>query len=311
MSTRLADHCGRELARIADREPSIWVLDGDLADSDGAWHFAERHPGRFLMAGIAEQNMVSVAAGMASAGLRPWVFSFAAFLCYRACDQVRVCLSQARQPVVLVGSHSGGTSGRNGKSHSALNDLAIMLSLPRIQVWSPGDLGDVDLAVRTLTERPAGAYLRMPRRSFAAEAALPGRPAPTRWLRPRARVSIVATGVASHWALGAAARLADAGHDVGILHVLRLAPMPSLAEELREVEQIAVIEDHHCHGGLASLVARSVPSAAVACFGWPGDWSGKSGDDDELRAAGGLSDEQIADRLRELIAQPASGGPRR
>jgi len=83
MTLRLADHCGLYLGELAVQDGRIRVLDGDLADSDGAIHFAERHPDRFLMAGIAEQGMVSVAAGMASCGLRPWVFSFAAFLCYR------------------------------------------------------------------------------------------------------------------------------------------------------------------------------------------------------------------------------------
>src|SRR5687767_4405253 len=111
---KLADHIGALLPGFAQTHPELVVLDGDLADSDGAIHFARACPERFLMAGIAEQNMVSVAAGMAACGLRPWVFSFAAFLCYRAYDQIRVCLGQTRQPVVLVGSHAGGLSGRNG-----------------------------------------------------------------------------------------------------------------------------------------------------------------------------------------------------
>src|SRR5438132_8273085 len=107
MTRRLGDHCGQLLAELAGREPRLRVLDGDLADSDGAIHFARRHPERFIMSGIAEQAMVSMAAGMASCGLRPWVFSFAAFLCYRAYDQIRVCLSQSKQAVTVVGSHTG------------------------------------------------------------------------------------------------------------------------------------------------------------------------------------------------------------
>src|SRR5690349_18346972 len=126
MISRLGDHCGRYLAVMAEIDQTICVLDGDLADSDGAHWFAERHPSRFFMAGIAEQAMVSMAAGMASCGLRPFVFSFAAFLCYRGYDQVRMGLSQARQPVTLIASHSGGATGRNGPSHAALNDLALM-----------------------------------------------------------------------------------------------------------------------------------------------------------------------------------------
>ena len=94
---RLGNHCGKTLRTWAQEDDTLWVLDGDLADSNGAIHFAEAVPERFVMAGIAEQGMVSMAAGMASCGQRPWVFSFAAFLAYRAYDQVRVCLSHARR----------------------------------------------------------------------------------------------------------------------------------------------------------------------------------------------------------------------
>lgn len=313
MSLKLADHCGQLLARLADREPRLWVLDGDLADSDGAIHFAQDHPERFIMAGIAEQNMVSVAAGMACAGLSPWVFSFAAFLCYRAYDQIRVCLSQARQPVVLVGSHSGGACGQNGKTHAAPNDLSLMLSLPHLQVFAPGDFGDVEYAVRTLlkTGPITPAYLRLPRRAFTMADTLPGHPGPMRWLRPKARIALVSTGLSSHWARRTANHLAALGHEVGVLHCLQLAPLPPLAQELTGVEQIFIIEDHHPHGGLASLVHRLALPAVVRSFGWPSDWPGKSGSDDDLRAAAGLSDEALAASIHQFLAYPALSVTRR
>lgn len=133
-----ADHSGRP--PVDDR---IFVIDGDLADSDGAICFANKRSDRFIMAGIAEQNMVSLAAGLAETGNRPRLFSFASFLCFRGYDQTRICLSQAGQPVALVGSHAGGLGGRNGKSHTALNDLSLMLTLPRLQVWAPADEAEV------------------------------------------------------------------------------------------------------------------------------------------------------------------------
>ncbi len=310
MTRRLGDHCGQVLAELGAREPRLRVLDGDLADSDGAIHFAERHPERFLMAGIAEQNMVSVAAGMAACGLRPWVFSFAAFLCYRAYDQVRVCLSQARQPVVLVGSHSGGQSGRNGKTHSALNDLALMLSLPGLQVWSPGDLEDVELAVRTLVAQPAPAYLRLPRRPVRAGESLPGTAAPLRWLRERRRYSIVSTGIASQWALAAADRLAANGIEVGVLHCLQLGT-PALASQLAGIEQLFVVEDHYSFGGLATLVEQLGLAAPVTAFGWPGDWSGKSGGDEALLDRYGLSGPALATTIQAAVERPLVAAARR
>lgn len=299
---KLADHCGRILAGCGDREPRLYVLDGDLADSDGAIHFAQRHPERFLMAGIAEQNMVSVAAGMAEAGRLPWVFSFAAFLCYRAYDQIRVCLSQARQPVTLVGSHAGGLSGRNGKSHAAPNDLALMLSLPSLHVWSPGDCGDVELAVRTILAEPAPSYLRCARTPVDDQRGLPGSPAALRWLLPRRPVVLVSSGIASHWALSAAGRLAEAGVEVGVLHCLRLRPLAAIADELRGVQRIFVVEDHATFGGLASLIGGLGLPAAVTALGWPDDFSGKSGQDEQLLAEHGLSADRLAHTIEAALA---------
>lgn len=302
MKRKLADHCGLLLAERGDTEPRLHVLDGDLADSDGAIHFAHRHPARFLMAGIAEQNMVSVAAGMAEAGLLPWVFSFAAFLCYRAYDQVRACLSHARQPVTLIGSHAGGLSGRNGKSHATPNDLALMLSLPHLHVWAPADCADTELATRTLLEHPAPSYVRFPRTPIDPQRGLPGSPAELRWLLPRRPVALVSTGLASHWALAAARHLAEAGIEVGVLHCLRLRPPGALASELRGLQRIFVVEDHATFGGLASLIHGLGPSAPVSALGWPDDFSGQSGTDDQLLAACGLSADRLALTIQAALA---------
>lgn len=282
---------------MATTDERIVVLDGDLADSDGACHFAERHPERFLMAGIAEQNMVSVAAGMAAAGLLPYVFSFAAFICYRAYDQIRVCVSQARQPVILLGSHAGGLAGRNGKTHAAPNDLALLLTLPGIRVWAPADFQDVELALERSLSHPAPTYIRMPRRPFQAGCNLPGRANDLRWLRPPREVNVVATGLATHWALDVAERLANSGLDVGVLHCARLCAGPRLAEQLRDTKQLVTIEDHTVLGGLGSLVAEQCPATPLLKFGWPVEFAGKSGLDEELLERFGLSTRYMGERL--------------
>jgi len=302
---KLADHLGHALARHGEHDERIWVLDGDLADSDGALHFAQRHPGRFLMAGIAEQNMVSVAAGMADCGRRPWVFSFAAFLCYRAYDQIRVGLSQSRQPVVLAASHAGGLAARNGKTHAAPNDLALMLAMPGMQVWTPGDRDDVELATRTCLAGDGPAYIRMPRRPFDEHEHLPGQAAPLRWLRPRRSITLLSAGLSSHWALETAALLAQRGIEVGVLHCACLQPLEQLAVELQEVRELVVIEDHVRFGGLAALAAQLPLAAHLHAFGWPVDYAGKSGSDDELRAHYGLSAPTLADAVTAIHHQPS------
>src|SRR5205085_12498689 len=137
---RLGQAVANRVAALASVDRRIWVIDGDLGDSYGVDDLATRNRSiRFIQAGIAEQTMVAVAGGIAACGLRPWVFSFAAFLCCRAYDQIRICVSQTELPVVLIGSHAGGCNGINGKTHSILNDVAIMSTLPNINVWAPAD----------------------------------------------------------------------------------------------------------------------------------------------------------------------------
>lgn len=294
---KLADHAGHVLARMAVTEERIVVLDGDLADSDVACHFAGRHPGRFLMAGIAEQSMVSIAAGMAAAGLLPCVFSFAAFICYRAYDQVRICVSQARQPVILLGSHAGGLAGRNGKTHAAPNDFALLLTLPGVRVWAPADFQDVEFALERSLSQPGPTYIRMPRLQFQEGSNLEGCADDYRWLRPRREVTVIATGLATHWALDVAERLASRGLEVGVLHCARLAPQLGLAEELRDVKQLVTIEDHMVFGGLGTLVAEQCPSIPLLKFGWPAGFAGKSGLDEQLLDRFGLSSVHIGEQM--------------
>jgi transketolase len=239
--------------------------------------------------------MISVAAGMADSGMRPFVFSFAAFLCFRAYDQIRICLSQACLPVTLVGSHAGGLAARNGKTHAAPNDLALMLSLPSMDVWAPADFAEVELAVQASLSSQMPCYIRMPRRSFSEADQFPGSSAKIRWLRAARPVTLVSTGLATHWAIEAAEALQSSGHEVGVLHCPCLKPLPCLTKELSGVTQLVVIEDHCVFGGLASLLASElVGSLPIKAFGWPVDYSGKSGSDEELRVHYGLSGVALA-----------------
>lgn len=303
---KLADHAGLVLTEMARRDARIFVLDGDLADSDGALHFARSHPSRFLMAGIAEQNMISVAAGMSETGLCPYVFSFAAFLCFRSYDQIRVCLSQAPHPVTLIGSHAGGLSGRNGKTHAALNDLALMLTLPNMNVWAPADSHDVELALTASQRTGKATYIRLPRRQFPASIELSAAPGHCRWLRPARKVTLLSTGLATHWALDVQQRLEAAALDVGLLHCASLKPLPDFSEALRGVEQVYVLEDHYRLGGLASSLRELELDASITSFGWPEDYCGKSGTDEECLNHCGLSSDQIAATIARR-----SGTPRR
>ena len=281
MPQNLGHDCGEYLARVATDDQSIWVLDADLADSDGAEEFAKQHPERFISTGIAEQAMVSVAAGMASCGCRPWAFSFASFLCYRAYDQIRVSVSQTRLPVVLVGTHAGGCGGRNGRTHLALNDVSVMTTLPNIDVWAPADRADARFAVKTILNDVRPAYVRLPR---SPQPDLPREPCLARWIGQPSDVAIASYGMSTQWALRTKKLLDSMGIETGVLHFLRVWPIARVEIDrlLRDVRSVFVIEDHYNMGGLADLLRYAGFEGRIDAVGWPSSWSGQSGSDGDL-----------------------------
>src|SRR5713101_2003521 len=130
---------GNTLVELAADYPNLVVLDGDLANSTRADIFANAVPDRFLEMGIAEQNMVGVAAGLAAVGLIPWLSSFAAFLAKRAIDQVRVVVAQPHLNVKLAGAYSGLLTGKTGKTHQSVEDIAVFRAMPQMTVIVPAD----------------------------------------------------------------------------------------------------------------------------------------------------------------------------
>lgn len=280
---RLASTCVRSLLRRADERRDLWVLDGDLADSYDAQLFEEAVPDRFVMCGIAEQNMVSVAAGLAASGQRPWVFSFAAFLAHRANDQIRVSMCQSDLPVTLVGSHAGGCGGRNGKSHQTTNDLAAVGVFPGLRAFAPGDPADVESVIDEVLDTAAPSYVRTPRDDCPP---LPGSPGTVRWLTPPTEHLVITHGLSSQWAFDA---LGDEPSGVSIIHCRRIAPVPrEIVALVASARSWSVVEDHVWHGGLASRLIRATGRMPTRWLGWPDHWPGGSGSSDELRRSQGL-----------------------
>lgn len=309
---RLAEAMAQALEAAAARDPRIWIIDGDLGDSYGLEAVGPRLGDRYVQAGIAEQAMVSLAAGLASCGARPWVFSFAAFLCCRAYDQIRVSVSQTRLPVVLIGSHAGGCVGKNGKTHTIVNDLAMLGTLPALEVWAPADAEEAAALVPRLLAAEGPAYVRLPRdpqpalprrREGSNACSVYGPPAPV------APVAMVASGLATQWALRARDLLAGRGIELPVIHVAQLAPFPAaqVAEAIAGARRLVAIEDHYSAGGLADLLRRHFPEHRVRACGWPPAWPGASGDAEAVRAAHQLDDEALASAcLAELAKLPAA-----
>ena len=295
---RIAEHVVDHLVELAGQDDRVWLLDGDLGDSYGVERFVEACPDRFVMAGIAEQNMVSMAAGMASCGALPFVFSFAAFLAYRAADQIRVGVAQSRLPVTLIGSHAGGCVGRNGRSHAAIGDIAAMAALPGLEIWAPADKVDVAAMMEAVRCTEAPRYCRTPR-TAVAELSLQVNPRSDPLVRQTGNtggILLLSCGLAAHWAVEVQTDLANRGIACDAASVARLVPLPETLEGLvTNAAQLVIIEDHLRHGGLADLVAARFGRLPDLWFGWSDHGPGVS--DDLARQWGGLDSASIAAKI--------------
>ena len=218
----LRDVWAETLIELAADNPDLLVLDGDLATSTRADRFADAHPDRFLQMGIAEQNMVGVAAGLATLGYVPWLSSFAVFMTHRAVDQVRMLVAQTHANVKIGAGYAGLLTGFTGKTHQDVEDLAIMRAMPGMTVLAPADPTECAAMVRWATETPGPVYLRLAR-DAGPDVFEPGyRFEPGRVIRLRegSDVLMVSTGLQTARCLDAAAILETAGD------LRRRAPRP-------------------------------------------------------------------------------------
>jgi transketolase len=299
---RLALSIVDALRHEADTCERIWVLDGDLGDSYGLYD-AQGRPvfPRFIQAGIAEQAMVGVAAGLAATGQWPWVFSFSAFLCHRAADQIRTCVASQGLPVVMVGSHAGAASGTNGASHASLSDLGVLASIGGIELWAPADAADIEYAVASLLAVPRPAYIRTSREPVGRLDLPPG---VMRDNGVDGDVVLLSCGYASHWAEDAVRALATEGVALPWRHVAQPGETV-LADWLGSrtlPRAIVTLEDHGPLGGLADTVRRVAPAGvAVRSLCWPAGWHGESGAIADLRRAHGLDTAALVRRLKEML----------
>lgn len=299
------------LSELAVDHPNLLVLDGDLGTSTRADRFAAAHPAQFLQMGIAEQNMVGVAAGLATLGYVPWLSSFAVFLTHRAADQVRMLVAQTHANVKIGAAYSGLQTGFTGKTHQDVEDLAIMRAMPGMTVIAPADATECVAAVRWATDAPGPVYLRLARDAGpdlfdSSYAFQPGR---VIRLRAGTDVLIVSTGLQTARCVAAAELLDTAGISAGVLHVPSLKPVDAdaIAEAARPVELVVTAEEHTILGGLGGLVAEILSERLprrIARIGIADTW-GESAPNAFLLDRHGLSPERVAERTRTELSRTA------
>src|SRR5437867_10836267 len=311
-ATRVA--FGRALARLGATNDRIVVLDADLASSTNTKAFADRHPGRFFQLGIAEGNMVGVAAGLALAGKIPFAASFACFLVGRF-EQIRVSVAYNRANVKLVGTHAGVGIGEDGYSQMGLEDVALMRTLPNLVVVQPADGIEAEAAVEHLVRHEGPAYLRLTRQKVADVS-----PAGYRFefgravvLREGRDLAIAASGAVVGHALAAAERLAAEGVQAAVLNVHTLKPLDvaALAEWGTRTGALLTVEDHGIVGGLGSAACEALSETGIPVRRHAVLEFGESGSGEALYAKHGLDAPGIVAAARRFLEDVRGAhGPR-
>ena len=302
---------GRTLAQLGAENDKIVVLDADLAESTKTCMFQEKFPERHFDCGIAEANMVSIAAGMAAAGMIPFVSSFAMFATGRAYEQIRNSVGYPYLNVKICASHAGISVGEDGATHQCVEDIALMRGIPGMVVVNPADDTEACQAVRALAEYYGPAYLRLGRlavpvvndpESYHFEL---GRAVT---LREGKDATVIATGLMVARALEAAEQLAQEGVQVRVvnMHTIKPLDVQAVVNAANETGCIVTAEEHSVIGGLYSAVCEAMVGEGVSCPVAPVaimDAFGQSGPANALLEYYGLTASAIAQKVRDCLAR--------
>lgn len=297
-----------ELDRMMQNDERIVVIDADLSKANGTLFLRDKYPERAFDVGVAEQNMASIAAGLASYGFVPFITTFCPFATRRICDQVAISIAYAGQNVKIVGSDPGISAELNGGTHMSMEDIGVLRSIPSMVIFEPVDGIQLKKAMPQILEHDGPVYLRLFRKKrprivpedyefnlFKADV-----------LREGNAVTIAATGIMVEEALKAHAGLKEMDIEAEIVNVHTIKPLDS-ATILKSVQKtgcIVTAENHNVIGGLRSAVAETisenfpVPLKSVGVQ----DVFGEVGRLDELKEIFGLTAANIISRAKEAIA---------
>ena len=298
---------GKTLLELGMENPDIVVLDADLSRSTMTHFFAREFPERFFDCGIAEQNMVGIAAGLAASGKIPFASTFAVFVPGRCFDQIRMSIAQPELNVKLVVTHGGISVGEDGTSHHSIEDLALIGALPGFTVIVPADAIETAQAVRAAAAHYGPFYIRLcrPKLPLVCSEDYHFNLGKAVTMRQGGDATIIAIGLMVKAALEAAQNLEREGIDCRVLNMSTLKPIDEAAitQAAAETGAIVTAEEHLEHGGLGSMVARvvarhqPVPMEFVAIK----DTYAKSGKPAELLQRYGLTAKDIEQAVKSAI----------
>ena len=262
MGRAMREIFGETVAELADTDSRIVMLDADLGSSTKADIFEKAHPDRYLPMGIAEQNMLGVAAGLASVGLIPFISTFVSFAVVRPLDQIRVLIAQTGMNVKITGGYAGMFTGMAGKTHQIVDDIAIMRAMPGMITVSPADDVETRQVLRWAAAYDGPVYVRLVRdatqRLFDDTHAFEfGRAVVVREGRD---VTLISTGSQTPRVIDAAEILAGRGIDAHVLHVATLKPLDveGIVAAAGRTGRVITVENHSIIGGLGGAVAETL-----------------------------------------------------
>ncbi len=298
---------GDGLLEVAEKNPNVVVLTGDLVESTRALSFAKKYPERFVECGVAEQNMTGIAAGLALTGKIPFISSYAVFSPGRSWDQVRVSICINNANVKIAGAHTGISVGPDGATHQALEDIAIMRVLPKMVVVVPCDYEETKKMVGAAVEISGPVYFRFAREKtpVITTSKTPFKVGRAEIFRKGKDVSIVACGPLVYQSLVAAEKLRKQGIDCEVInnHTIKPLDEKTLLASARKTRAVVTVEEHQIMAGAGSavceLLCKKYP-VPVEMVGMD-DSFGESGKPSELLEKYGMSVQAIKIAVKKVL----------
>ncbi|HEX4590510.1 MAG TPA: transketolase C-terminal domain-containing protein [Gemmataceae bacterium] len=309
MGEAVREAFGHALEQLGEEFRDVVVVDGDVHNSTHTDFFAKKFPDRFFNVGIAESDLVGIAAGLASSGKRAWASSFATFIMCNAYDQLRMSVAYPIMDVKIVGTHAGISIGEDGPSQMGIEDVSLACSLPNFTVVVPADEISTQKAVRALAAIKTPAYLRAgrPKVPLVYDQKSDFRLGKANRLRDGKDLTIIANGLLVAAALDAAEQLAGSSIQARVLDMHTVKPLDDAAvlAAARDTGRIVCAEEHLLHGGLGSAVAMSVARQHPVPMRFIGlnDTFAESGPPEALLAKYGLTASDIVKAAKELVGR--------
>lgn len=298
---------GRGLLKAGQLDENVVAACADLTDSTQMNLFAKEFPDRFVEIGVAEQNLVTVGAGMAAMGKIPFVSSYAAFSPGRNWEQIRTTICLNDRPVKIVGSHAGVSVGPDGATHQMLEDIALMRVLPNMIVVVPGDAIEAEKATVALAQDKRPSYLRLAREKSAVYTTpqTPFEIGKAYVYAPGMDITVICTGPMTYQALVAAEQLFKHGIDLEVIHCPTIKPLDgaTILQSVHKTKHVITVEEAQINGGLGGAIAELLGEEFPVPIKRLGirDRFGESGKPEELLEHFGLTAKHIAQAAKEML----------